>query len=270
MNLDPGEIKPPARRASSHISLKTALITAATFLGLVGLYIDLPRQVFYTVACGHRPIVGTNFAASYTYYRPGDRGYSPSFFHSYYCSEEAAQAKGLHRLPTPEEEAKTAAHYEAQYKAEDAARRVNYPIYRPAKGPAGFKAYNQATANTQGGYDPRSTGQNLYFWITLKNPNGQAREVGLYEDKKIIVDGKTQNYQCTNPSASVSSTCKVIGTGTDGQPVYQIRAGAYSSEMPNTLVYLDLNAQPGTPVPFDLPPADILKIFNSLQVTSTY
>lgn len=49
----------------------------------------------FLVKCGGLPVVATDFAAAYTYDKPGDRFYSVSYFTShYFCNESEAQAAG--------------------------------------------------------------------------------------------------------------------------------------------------------------------------------
>ena len=52
------------------------------------------------VACGHQPVIATNFAAGYTYDLPGDPGYGPNMFNDiYYCSAKDAEAAHYRRPP---------------------------------------------------------------------------------------------------------------------------------------------------------------------------
>ena len=52
------------------------------------------------IACGHQPVIATNFAAGYTYDLPGDPGYGPSMFNNiYYCSAKDAEAAHYRRPP---------------------------------------------------------------------------------------------------------------------------------------------------------------------------
>ncbi len=45
------------------------------------------------IACGHQPVIATNFAAGYSYDLPGDPGYGPGIFtDTYYCSAKDAEA----------------------------------------------------------------------------------------------------------------------------------------------------------------------------------
>jgi hypothetical protein len=51
------------------------------------------------IACGHQPVIATNFAAGYTYDLPGDPGYGPGIFSdTYYCSAKDAEAAGYRRF----------------------------------------------------------------------------------------------------------------------------------------------------------------------------
>jgi hypothetical protein len=52
------------------------------------------------IACGHEPVIATNFAAGYTYALPGDPGYGPGIFDDiYYCSAKDAEAAHFRRPP---------------------------------------------------------------------------------------------------------------------------------------------------------------------------
>jgi hypothetical protein len=52
------------------------------------------------IACGHQPVIATNFAAGYTYDLPGDPGYGPGIFSdTYYCSAQDAEAAHYRRPP---------------------------------------------------------------------------------------------------------------------------------------------------------------------------
>ena len=58
--------------------------------------------VSYTLTfawCMHPPITASKFAASYTYFRPGQAYYGPHAFGEYYCSEQDAQNAGFHSSP---------------------------------------------------------------------------------------------------------------------------------------------------------------------------
>ncbi len=52
-----------------------------------------------TFRCGHKPVIATDFAASYVYYLPSQDGYHPALFSEYYCSETDAQRAGFQRSP---------------------------------------------------------------------------------------------------------------------------------------------------------------------------
>lgn len=76
----------------------------------VGLAVSVPiawefdspyiRYQQAVIACGHPPVIATNFAAGYTYDLPGDPGYGPNIFNDrYYCSTNDAEAAGYRRSP---------------------------------------------------------------------------------------------------------------------------------------------------------------------------
>jgi hypothetical protein len=51
----------------------------------------------YVVKCGGPPVAATDFAAAYSYNRPGDKYYGLSpYISQYFCTEAEAKAAGYH------------------------------------------------------------------------------------------------------------------------------------------------------------------------------
>jgi hypothetical protein len=79
------------------------IIITSSLIGLLLIIGVVSGQISYAVAyvkCGKAPINATNFAASRSYFLPGDKGYGPNFFNKdFFCSESEAQASGYLRTP---------------------------------------------------------------------------------------------------------------------------------------------------------------------------
>jgi hypothetical protein len=55
------------------------------------------RYPVYFVKCGGAPVVATDFAAAYSYDRPGDKYYGiDPFVSEYFCTAAEAEAAGYH------------------------------------------------------------------------------------------------------------------------------------------------------------------------------
>jgi hypothetical protein len=83
------------------INKKTIIITASILLLIiVGM---VSGQIGYLIAyakCGTAPINATKFAASWSYFLPGELGYGPSPYNSgYFCTQTDAEAAGYHHNP---------------------------------------------------------------------------------------------------------------------------------------------------------------------------
>jgi hypothetical protein len=64
---------------------------------IVPLASGMARYPLHIIRCGHLPLVGTTFAAGYTYTVPGTRAYEVTpFSDRFFCSREEAVAKGFH------------------------------------------------------------------------------------------------------------------------------------------------------------------------------
>ncbi|MEV5709264.1 hypothetical protein [Actinoallomurus sp. NPDC052274] len=60
----------------------------------------MARYPLYVIRCGHLPVVGTTFAAAYSYTVPASREYMVTPFHEhFFCSSEEAAAAGFHEFP---------------------------------------------------------------------------------------------------------------------------------------------------------------------------
>ena len=107
---DPG---PPASHLRSRPRTRRRIALQVGLAALLVL-ITLPWSsqaaalAFHSAQCGHLPIVGDNFAASYEYYMPGDGAYWDHAFSivpffgpsGYWCTEREAQF-GYHRAINP-------------------------------------------------------------------------------------------------------------------------------------------------------------------------
>jgi len=74
---------------------------AAVVVYLVALVVPLAsgmaRYPLHIIRCGHLPVVGTTFAAGYSYTVPGSPAYQVTpFSDRFFCSAEEARAKGFH------------------------------------------------------------------------------------------------------------------------------------------------------------------------------
>jgi asparagine N-glycosylation enzyme membrane subunit Stt3 len=74
---------------------------AAVVVYLVALVVPLAsgmaRYPLHIIRCGHLPVVGTTFAAGYTYTLPGNSAYEVTpFSDRFFCSREDATAHGFH------------------------------------------------------------------------------------------------------------------------------------------------------------------------------
>jgi hypothetical protein len=77
---------------------------AAVVVYLVALVVPLAsgmaRYPLHIIRCGHLPLVGTTFAAAYSYTVPGSPEYMVTPFHDrFFCSREEASAAGFHESP---------------------------------------------------------------------------------------------------------------------------------------------------------------------------
>lgn len=67
---------------------------------VVPLASGMARYPLQIIRCGHLPLVGTTFAAGYTYKVPGDPSYAVTPFDDrFFCSREEASAAGFHESP---------------------------------------------------------------------------------------------------------------------------------------------------------------------------
>jgi hypothetical protein len=74
---------------------------AAVVVHLLALVVPfasgMARYPLHIARCGHLPVVGTTFAAGYTYTVPGSAAYQVTpFSDRFFCSPEEARAKGFH------------------------------------------------------------------------------------------------------------------------------------------------------------------------------
>jgi hypothetical protein len=77
---------------------------AAMVVYLVALLVPfasgMARYPLHIIRCGHLPVVGTTFAAGYTYTVPGSPAYAVTpFSDRFFCSREEASAAGFHESP---------------------------------------------------------------------------------------------------------------------------------------------------------------------------
>lgn len=77
---------------------------AAAVVYLVALVVPLAsgmaRYPLHVIRCGHLPLVGTTFAAGYTYTAPGSSAYAVTPFDDrFFCTPEDASAAGFHESP---------------------------------------------------------------------------------------------------------------------------------------------------------------------------
>jgi hypothetical protein len=86
-------------------SSKRALLITVTCVGayLVSLVVPFispfTQYPLYVLKCGRLPIVGSTFAAGYTYRSPGDSNYGVSLFSdAFFCSEQEAVTAGFYKL----------------------------------------------------------------------------------------------------------------------------------------------------------------------------
>jgi len=77
------------------IAFWIAAYFVSLFLPLISPYTKYP---LYVVICGGKlPMIGTNFAAAYSYSRPGESTYELTPFITHmFCSDEEANRAGFH------------------------------------------------------------------------------------------------------------------------------------------------------------------------------
>lgn len=81
------------RKARLMAAVLVALYLTSLFTPVVAPYARYP---LYVVKCGARPIVASDFAAAYSYRRPGDDGYRVDIFTSdFFCTETEAERAGF-------------------------------------------------------------------------------------------------------------------------------------------------------------------------------
>ncbi|HEX6461710.1 MAG TPA: hypothetical protein VFZ58_00360 [Candidatus Saccharimonadales bacterium] len=78
------------------IAFWIAIYWISLFVPFISPYTKYP---VYIIICGGRlPLVGTNFAAAYSYAGPGDATYELTPFDTHlFCSDEEAARAGFHR-----------------------------------------------------------------------------------------------------------------------------------------------------------------------------
>jgi hypothetical protein len=70
---------------------------ASMLLPIVSPY---SRYPVYLLKCGHPPVAGSDFAASYDYQLPEDANYSINpFTNAYFCTEQEARDENYHHEP---------------------------------------------------------------------------------------------------------------------------------------------------------------------------
>ncbi|MDH6464881.1 hypothetical protein M2302_005082 [Micromonospora sp. A200] len=87
------------RKAWLIAAVPVALYFVSLFTPFMAPY---SRYPLYMVKCGGQPIVAWDFAASYTYKRPGDDGYGVDILTSdFFCTEAEAERAGFRRSELP-------------------------------------------------------------------------------------------------------------------------------------------------------------------------
>lgn len=85
---------PPLPRAA------VAAVIVYLVLLVVPLASGMARYPIHIVRCGHLPLVGTTFAAAYSYTVPGSPSYMVTpFGDRFFCSRAEASAAGFHESP---------------------------------------------------------------------------------------------------------------------------------------------------------------------------
>ncbi len=73
------------------------LYLVSLFVPVLSLYTSYP---LYILKCGHRPIIASTFAASYSYVTPDSPHYGLSIFDTeFFCTEAEAERNGYHKSP---------------------------------------------------------------------------------------------------------------------------------------------------------------------------
>jgi len=95
--MEPESTEDPRRRRLP-TGWKGPLVVAMILVLVIGGIAFGPWTVA-AIRCGNQPVVGDNFASSWTYYLPSDSGYSRLtwFGRHYYCSEDEAKHAGYSR-----------------------------------------------------------------------------------------------------------------------------------------------------------------------------
>lgn len=74
-----------------------AAVLAYLLLLVLPLASGLARFPLHVIRCGHLPVVGSTFAAGYTYKTPADPDYSVTpFSDRFFCSRSQAEKAGFH------------------------------------------------------------------------------------------------------------------------------------------------------------------------------
>lgn len=79
--------------------IKPFYVMVIVLLLIVNLFTGYVTYGVMTIWCMKLPVTATDFASSYTYYKPGQVGYGPNVFAQYYCSEEDALKAGFRPSP---------------------------------------------------------------------------------------------------------------------------------------------------------------------------
>ena len=86
-------VLPPVARAAVAAGV---VYLAALFLPFTS---TMARYPLHVIRCRHLPVVGTTFAAAYSYEAPGSPEYAVSPLHTHlFCTREQAEAAGFHEF----------------------------------------------------------------------------------------------------------------------------------------------------------------------------
>jgi hypothetical protein len=226
---------------------KKSIITLSFIILILGFFAGIGSGVlqytFAAVRCMHAPVAASDFMAGYTYELPGEKGYGPSVFNKYYCTELDAKSAGFRHSNWTEagaadDKAQQQSYEESKHFSPD---KVDFSVYVPT-----------GNGYTIGKMEISSMGAN--------NDNKQVF-FPIKKDDYVVTgarEGKVPNsYElCTGAEDS----CETVGADSSGRPIKKQIANSdiisYGLTINDTFINLE--------GPSKLSNQEIVAIFNSL------
>jgi hypothetical protein len=229
-------------------NLKKKSIIALSFIILIlgffaGIGSGVLQYTFATIRCMSTPVAASDFMAGYTYELPGEKGYGPSIFNKYYCTEQGAKNAGFRHnnwtdAGAAEEKARQQTYEENKRFSLD---KVDFKVYVPA-----------GNGYTAGKMEISSMGAN--------NDNRQVF-FPIKKDGYVVTsarEGKApNNYElCTGAEDS----CEIVGADSSGHSIKKQVANSdivsYGLTINDTFINLEGASK--------LSNQEVIAIFNSL------